>query len=187
MSRARVHLAIESVATMPRKQTRRSQAPEDQLRYLASPHGSLFYEALMMQEAAARCVEPTGKRSLQKDVPYNMAIECFLVHFRNLRDFLYPDDKVQAESDNVVAFDYDSNWAKTDKDWKDCSSDERRRINKLLAHISYSRRELAHRWPINDMRQRIMQRLAAFIRCLPASRQEWFKNWDLEKAIGGMS
>jgi hypothetical protein len=84
---------------------KRKHVPEDKLRELASdPNGSLFHETLMLNEAAARCAKPTGVRDLETYVLNTMAIECFLVHFRNLRDFLYPDADT---ADNRVAFQID--------------------------------------------------------------------------------
>ncbi len=135
----------------------------------------------MLNQAAARCTKPTGDEGLETHVLNTMAIECFLIHFRNLRDFLYPDADSADNRDNVIARDYDSGWLKTDSDWKPCSRNERNRINKLLAHISYSRRHLDHSWPIQAMWQQMMQRLAGFIRSLPAERREWFKAWGLKK------
>jgi len=168
---------------MPKTVKKRGHIPEDKLRQVASSTGSLFYETLMLKETAARCVEPTDEGSLEIIVPYNMAIECFLIHFRNLREFLYPNAKVRRDSDNVIAFDYDSRWLKTENDWKECSDNERSRINKLLAHISYSRGELHPRWPTGRMRQCMMQRLAEFIVSLPPERQEWFEAWGLKKVM----
>jgi hypothetical protein len=116
-------------------------------------------------------------------VPYYMAIECFLIHFRALRDFLCPDELVRKKNDNVIAFDYNSEWLQTEEDWKECSIDERIRVNRLLAHISYSRDTLERKWPIEAMRQSMMQRLAQFILSLPAKRQEWFESWGLNKTM----
>jgi len=162
---------------------KRGHVPEDKLRELASdPNGSLFHEARMLNQAAARCTEPTGERDLETYVLNTMAIECFLVHFRNLRDFLYPDADTADNRDNVIARDYHSGWLKTDRDWKPCSRNERNRVNKLLAHISYSRGDLDHGWPIKAMWQQMMQGLAEFIRSLPAEGQEWFKAWGLKKS-----
>jgi hypothetical protein len=160
---------------------KRNPISEDKLRKLAGPNGSLYYEALMMKEAAARCVKPQGGATLDESVSYNMAIESFLIHFRNVRDFLYPDDNVRA--DDVIAFDYDPGWTKTGKDWQECSKSERDRVNKLLAHISYSRDILDHNWLTGIMRQRIMQGMAELIQTLPPERRSWFEAWGLERAI----
>lgn len=143
---------------------------DSQLEYLASRNGSLFYEAWMMKEAETRCVPP-------KDAAYNMAVESFLLHFRLIRDFLYPNDLIWSEGDNVVAADYNPTWTKTDGDWNECSPQERKRVNKLLAHLSYSRRALDHSWPTALMRQEVIQSLASFVRSLPPERQLWFKDW----------
>lgn len=150
--------------------------PNETLQRLASPLGSLYYEALMLKESAARCKEPPGTRSLASDVPFSMAIECFLTHFRNLRDFLYPKKAIQ---DDVIAFDFNDGWNKTIADWNPCSEDEGQRINKLLAHLSYSRPSLNHEWRIGEMRHRITESMAEFIGSLPPDRKEWFRAWGL--------
>ncbi len=165
--------ANRAMSKVPKK---RGCVPEDKLRDLASPpNGSLFYERKMLNEAAAHCAEPTLALRF-------MAIESFLIHFRNLRDFLCPDVKTKNDPDNVIASDYDPRWLKTRDDWTPCSNGEQSRINKMLAHISYSR-DLGHRWRIKTMRQHMMRCLAEFIRSLPTERQEWFKTWDPDEGL----
>lgn len=165
---------------MSKTRKERGCVPEDKLREVASPpDGSLFYETLMLNESAVRCMKP----SPIMDAGYNMAIECFLIHFRALRDFLCPDDTLWNNLDNVIAFDYDSRWLIRYENWTPCSGDERNRVNKLLAHISYSRRGLDLRWPINEMQQRIMRQLVEFILSLPHGRQEWFGACGLKETM----
>ena len=69
----------------------RDPVAEDVLQQLtASPNGSLFYETRMLNASADACLKLEGRKSVEEW----MAIESFLIHFRNLRDFLYPDKKI---------------------------------------------------------------------------------------------
>src|SRR5258705_4608571 len=114
----------------------RPQMPESVLRYLASETGSLFYEVTMLTVAENKVSQtpPSNER--------NLAIECFLLHFRNLRDFLYPPSEPwtgKKAEDNVIAFDFCPQWKQLREDWAECSPNETDRLNKLLAHLTYSR------------------------------------------------
>ncbi len=162
----------------------RPLVPDEKLRELTTPpNGALFYEVRMLSETAARCIPPKAGEAPEV---YWMAIESFLVHFRNLREFLYPSDLTWRCSDNVVACDYDSCWNKTDEDWKPCSINERERINKLLAHISYSRNEADPKfdpdWPIRTMRDRMTRGLTTFIATLQLEQQKWFHAWGFNRS-----
>src|SRR3954451_10209143 len=80
-------------------------------------------------------------------VGINCALESFLLHYRNLREFLNDEvkqskkDKTtgKLESDDVKAKDYtiDSNW-KTAAPWAS-DKDEGKRLHKRLAHITIAR------------------------------------------------
>ena len=144
------------------------------LRSLASENGSLYYEVLMMNEAFRKW------RTKSSAAEQNLAIECFLLHFRILREFLYPSSNSWTDKrklDDVIAFDLSDHWVKTEDDWAECSPNERERINKLLAHISYSRPRLDHSWPIRNMLASIRKSFAAFVATLSPERQGWFKHY----------
>lgn len=141
------------------------------LQYLASANGSLYYEVLMLNHAAQKSLNTLP------GFEHNIAIETFLVHFRNVRDFLYPVTDSWLNDryvDDVIAFDFCSDWLSVADDWKECSANERDRVNKLLAHISYSRPELDHKWPVTDMLPAIRKSFAAFVSTLPSERKTWF-------------
>ena len=163
----------------------RSKRPcrdEDTLKYLACKNGSLFYELWMLLEAERLWVELEPKKH-EASTRYNIAIEDFLFHFRNLRDFLYPSKHAWTKEiyfDDVIAHDFDPGWHGVEDDWEECSPDERERINKMLAHLSYSRPNLHRKvpggWPISAMSKAAQKELAKFIRGLPPERKEWFKD-----------
>lgn len=146
----------------------------EELAHIAGKNGSLFYELWMMLEA-----EKLWQRTKhQRDATYNMAIECFLLHFRNLRVFLFPPAEAWTNKfyyDDVIAFDFWKEWRSQNDDWKEFSPTEKKRIDKLLAHLSYLRGSLDHHWPIPEMSVAIQAAFAEFIKKLPCDRQKWFE------------
>jgi hypothetical protein len=154
--------------------SKRKKQDDQVLQHLASENGSLSYECLMMNEAVREW------KTSAPGIHQNLAIECFLLHFRIIREFLYPTrnswtDKIKL--DDVIAFDFAEQWLETEEDWIECSPNERHRINKLLAHISYSRPTLDHSWPIPPMLAAIRKSFAAFVARLPQDRQHWFSHY----------
>jgi len=91
------------------------------------------------------------------------ALESFLTHYRNLFEFLTNKDF----KDNLLAEHYASGWSGED-DWrKDAPEDEQKRINKLLAHISFKRDELGTgSWCPDAMEARVCRVFSEFIRQL---------------------
>lgn len=152
--------------------SKRPSRAADVLRYFASVNGSLSYEASMLDQAAKKCATaPPG-------YDRNAAIECYLVHFRNIRDFLYPTAESWTDEryfDDVIAWDFCSEWLEVAEDWKECSLAERTRINKLLAHISYTRPQLGHDWPIAQMHAAIQNSVSEFVAKLSPDRKKWFE------------
>lgn len=138
---------------------------------IMSEQGALFYELWMLNESARRWSNASDP------IVHNIAIESFLVHFRNLRDFFYPPLGAWTDpkgADDVVAFDYCESWDKTAKDWQEVVPSEKDRINKQLAHISYIRPNLDPNWPITQMLAAIRKSFLVFVDTLPAERRKWF-------------
>jgi len=151
------------------------------LQKLVGRTGSFYYEVVMMEESLKQW------RSLQKEtrtreeeLAHNRSIECFLLHFRNLRDFFYPSQSVWTNPewfDNAVAWDFDSRWKLSSQDWIECGALERERINKLLTHVSYSRSELSHDWSkMPEMQSAVLAALNKLIEMLPEDRKKWFSD-----------
>jgi hypothetical protein len=164
-------MPIDSETAASSKRPRRK---ESELQQLASQHGSLFYEVQMLNLAAKKALG--GGAGFEK----NVAIEAFLLHFRNVRDFLFPAEKSwrdEARFDDVIAFDYCSQWLWTAEDWSECSANERARLNKLLAHISYSRASLDHNWPLQEMLETLRLKFSEFVTNLPQIRKHWFDRY----------
>lgn len=112
-----------------------------------------------------------------------LLLEAFLLHYRNIRDFLMNADK---HVDDITARHFNLYWQGSS--WKDhttktASGDglcEKELINKLLSHISYSRAEVRStlstgiHWPLTDMYQTAMSEFVKFVEALPPERQPLF-------------
>ena len=156
------------------------------------------YEILTML-FAARClwdgysspVSPAEGRT--RDV----FLESFLLHYRNLRDFLCPRLKQQDKDparDNVLASDFlDLGMAQNMADPAVLGRD-RTRINKMLAHISYKRAEYKRRgedrWFVQTMCHEMLKGLEGFMARLaevaPHRRGWFFRSEFLERSLAAL-
>lgn len=107
----------------------------------------------------------------------NMALESFLLHFRNLRDFLCPllpkvnkDDICASDFLDKPAVDNEGDAAKLSKDQE--------RINKMPAHLSDERRrfikENNYAWFPMTMLVGTLKEMKTFLGRLPEERRRWF-------------
>lgn len=94
-------------------------------------------------------------------------LEAFLMHFRNLRDFLapntWPPERLQV--DGLFARHYAAAWTATyDTFWKDRESvpNERKVINKQLSHLSRERQQPSPMWLVGLMHERIREAFDSF-------------------------
>jgi hypothetical protein len=145
---------------------------ELQLSEMARRH--LAYELKMLREtSAALRGKGIGPRSFR-----NAMLETFLVHYRNLLDFFYADQR-RSLSHDVRASDFVADakrWKarrpRLDKE----SSSYRERVNAQLAHLTYRRLKYNERnWPDRRMLQQIEALLATFAEQLPPRRRRWFQ------------
>ena len=129
----------------------------------------VYYEVNRLFQAATlypKIPEEKGKR---------LILEALLLHFRNMLDFLFGEAK---QPDDVHASDFftdASKWKPSRPDWLD---EYRRRCNKLLAHLTYSRLNYSRRgemvWKLEDKLQRIHEVWEEFLAKLPPERRRWF-------------
>ena len=150
--------------------------PDDALRE-AAPH--VGYEiGMLMYSGAYIGWGHSSPPSTPSGNDRNMALESFLLHFRNLRAFLCPSLQ-NISNDDILASDY------LDKvDPQDVGiprrfhATEKARLDKMLAHISYARRTYIaagdHFWPGALMTKTIIEELTKFVELLPPGRQGWF-------------
>ena len=110
----------------------------------------------------------------------NVAIECFLLHLRNLRDFFYA---ANPRDDDAVASDYfddPTTWESSRPELASVIAVEKERIHRALVHLSYSRLGYvgdAKGWKVGEMTAAIDKTFMAFLQKLPTEREAWFKRF----------
>ena len=142
----------------------------------------VYYELEQMILAISR--KPTDAH-LQ-----NMLVEAFLVHYRNLRDFLFPtldtlnmpagreqkNPKAQkAALDTVIANDFAPQWQHHSAEYVGLDKDERDRINRRIMHISYSRQHLDNAWNWLAMARLLCDQFTAFLEVVPPEGRSRFE------------
>ncbi len=142
--------------------------------------GDIIYEIRTLLAASVCCDQ--AKRKLNRDLDpeeregaenlNNFALESFLLHYRNLDEFLHN----MGMRDSVNAKDYAANWiykrkTKTKPNAKHhpklASQDEIDRVHKRLAHISTERRQREKNWDIRQMQQAVCLVFEEFVRSVP--------------------
>lgn len=142
-------------------------------RDLRDAAGAVCYEIQMMCIAAAGC----SSIALFSDAVQFAFLESFLIHYRNMRDFLYPAD---AGPDDIIAahFVAPGSWTYKRKDWQEISDLETERLNKALAHLSYERlsymRANKMKWKTGAMLKAMRQQFQDFSARVPCGRKSWF-------------
>lgn len=108
-------------------------------------------------------------------------LEAFLLHYRNLRDFLNNKGNDKGKHpDDVLALHYAPTWTRTDY-VSPVTTDEDIRLNKLLAHISYKRQKLKPGdWQLTQMLENVCCAMERFIAAVPLERRPWFDNCSAE-------
>jgi hypothetical protein len=101
------------------------------------------------------------------------SLEPFLLHVRNLRDFLYKD---RSRDDDVLAVDFFDDpdvWRNTCPPMGDYLKSIKERLNKAFSHISYSR--LAYRtdkrWNIGQIRRDLSTPWKVFLEAIPTEKE----------------
>lgn len=131
---------------------------------LRAASDALAYEAEMLMFATHQI--STGLDPLTN----NMATESFLLHFRNLRDFLYPH---MPERDDIIAddfFDPPNQWNAPQPHFL---SQQRWATNLKLGHLSYERIESRYKdknWQLGKMFVLIWHDFETFVTTAPKDR-----------------
>src|SRR4051794_22806260 len=101
------------------------------------------YEVRMLIEAASVIGGPWGSpMTTPEDSHKNMALDSFLLHYRNLRAFLCPSlQGVRPRADDVVGSDYLGNAESANVADAQKLADDKDRLDQMLAHLSYKRRK----------------------------------------------
>jgi hypothetical protein len=125
------------------------------------------------------------KREIGKSM-CNITLESFLLHYRNLNEFLHN----MGTGDSVNAKDYASTWnfkritqnnpnAKQHPNLADQTQISR--IHKRLAHISGKRSDLDSSWMLPQMLERVCEVFEDFVRLVPEPQKSGFD--EAKKAI----
>ena len=117
----------------------------------------------------------------------NATLESFLVHYRNVRDFLYPNNP---RDDDIIGVDFfpdPSQWPFVLGDWEEVADLEKERLDRALAHLSYSRiayeEEKKKGWPVKDMAVAAIKSVKTYLGKLPAQRRDYFQLADESTGI----
>jgi hypothetical protein len=160
-------------------QTRPRKSPDD-LRLAARDVryeiATMFFAARCLGDGYASPASPPEGRA------QDVLLESFLLHYRNLRDFLCPSlkkgDRPPAD-DDVLASDFLGLEAPQNMATLPCT--DRTRINKMLAHISYTRKKYTlegnDKWLVHTMCREMVKGLEEFLTRLAAfapDRRAWF-------------
>ena len=118
----------------------------------------IFYELWMLNQTA--CYSP--KNEIEK----NMRLESFLVHARNLIDFL----EGCCQKDDVRSIDFlDKNKAAISPILIPLSTDLKNKINKHCQHLTKTRLDKKIGWSVIDIAKPINEAMARFINQLQES------------------
>lgn len=113
-----------------------------------------------------------------------IALESFLLHYRNLRTLLCPSTQKYTSDDDVLASDFT---AGNGSDVGDASKLEvdQRRLDKMLAHLTYSRGAYIERdeygWEVGKMAILACDEFLKFLELLSDDRRAWFPSIELLK------
>ena len=113
---------------------------------LRSAAKAVHYEWLMAHVAMGQMAQAkrVGDKALE-----NSTLESFLIHARNIRDFFR---FFCSDNDDVLARDY---LGRTPRVKMPYIRKNRRRLNKRIAHLSYSRPRLSRGWQTGRMLKEI--------------------------------
>lgn len=171
-----------AVARTPKAVAPARRPPRDPKALRAMARHHVVYEINMLMEMARGLRgERVSPAALQ-----NALLESFLIHYRNLRDFFYPELCLGDRRDAASARDFVTNlarWRRRKGDWQDATGDERQRLNRQIAHLSWSRLKYSPRtWPTIRMTRRMAHLIRMFLEELPSTREPWFDEAERPEA-----
>jgi hypothetical protein len=109
----------------------------------------------------------------------NMALECFLLHYRNLRAFLCPSLQRFGAND-ILASDFLGKSEEADIGDPSKLDRDKTRLDEMLAHVTYSRSTYIeasdYSWNIEKMLILVLDELSKFLGIIPAAQLPWYQN-----------
>jgi hypothetical protein len=142
------------------------------------------YEMEMMMEAASAIGGGwASPQTTLSDWRKNMALECFLLHYRNLRAFLCPSLQTGPYPDDVLASDFLGKPTSSDVGDATKIAEDKQRIDQMLSHLSYNRRkEFVAKsniyWNVPKMAAAMLKEVEGFLKELPTHMRFWFPDQD---------
>jgi hypothetical protein len=109
-----------------------------------------------------------------------MALESFLLHFRNLRAFLCPSlQKAPPRPDDILGSDFLHKPDPEDVADPNNIGDDKERLDQMLAHLTYNRRKVYIAsgnitWNVGKMAVAMLQELEDFLTRIPHRMKPWF-------------
>ncbi len=129
---------------------------------LVAASGHVLYEVKMLRATAGLIANDFAAGNQWVD---NALIESFLVHARNLIQFLYPDGPFKTDVLAKHFFDEPERWESLAGDLPEGLKSVAQRANKLLAHITYDRIEMVgekKKWDWSGIHDAIIARVDLF-------------------------
>lgn len=194
------------MSPVPSRIRREERDPRELKRVL---HVGIAYEICMMQRTARE----RAQDCFPKDAVYrNAFLESFLLHVRNLLEFLAPSDAARRKKDTVLACDYfpspeiwegDANRGEAglrdeferqfDEQLKKapamgccCTREFQHLLNTKLAHVAYSNRDKTP-WPFATIMQGIEGGIELFARAVQDKGKQEIQSLglDVTAQVGG--
>jgi len=119
---------------------------------------------------------------------WNAYLESFVLHLRNLIDFLYPPNRRNARNaDDILADDYVkdvTSWNADRPAKTDLLRDAETKVNKQVAHLTYSRLRADKNWMWAAILADLEKVVICFFNHLPPSRAAWFAGAESQGPAG---
>jgi hypothetical protein len=143
---------------------------------LQTAAGQIDYEVLMFR-ASADLFAGIGSSTEREILQRNLYLEGFCIHARNLIDFLWEPRNVKPDDVLATHFVLDpSRWQAARPRKSALLQDAEVRVNKLAAHLTYSREKLPRDWNIGGILAEVCDALRQFGNNLSPERQKWFNH-----------
>jgi len=128
------------------------------------------YEWNMLQYCHSRISDEWTNADLSKR---NLLLEDFLLHARVLRDFFVGRPR-QDDASAAHFFENAAVWESIAVNFCAYLRQHKQRLDKYLAHLTYSRLNEDKNWDVNIIYNELVQARQQFYSLLPQVRQEWF-------------
>jgi hypothetical protein len=142
--------------------------------------GHVKYEIDMLRATMSYLSKSAGQGD---KVEWDVHLESFALHVRNLIDFFYTPPK----DDDIVAEYYVSDVGRWNAERPAVTSsllDAKRNANKRIAHLTFGRLVADPGWAWETIRAELQPVMECFLSHLPAERGAWFAGSGLEEPSG---